>query len=648
MWSASTAFTGCYGVYKPSDIRDVITLDFESERIEGRPSFPPLPVGLAVRYPDDEVEYLAWGHPTGNNCGLREARALLLDIWKSPAPVLFHGGKFDLAIAYEIFDLPELPWDRVHDTQFLAFLADPHARHIDLKGLAEDLLDWPADEQESVGDYVWKHRRRLVAKYGSKITGAKKGPYSAGAWISKCPGGVIEPYAIGDVDRTKELFVHLYPLIRDYGMIEAYERERQVLPIFMRNERDGMLTDVEGLRRDIPLCEESLEKVEDEIRDILDTPDLNINADQQLATALTESGIIDDDDWIYTKPTKAHPEGQKSVSKENLLLEMFDGHEVGRMLFYRNRMTTALSMFMKPWLKQAEQMDGYITTNWNQTMGEGGGTRTGRPSTNNHNFLNIAKAFDDDHDYPQDNEYGFHPLPLTRRYILPDVDEVIIHRDFDGQEMRVFAHYENGPLLAAYQENPKLDPHEWVGSKITRLTGKVLERTPVKTLNFLGLYGGGAPAAAKKLNCSLAEAKEFKAFHDKALPGRQLLNDAIREILMEGDPIRTWGGRVYFAPPPAIIKGRMQSFWYKMINYLCQGSAADITKEALIRWDGDDRATARFMVTVYDEINASTPEALRRHQMRILKEHMESIALDLAMTSSGKHGPNWGDLEKCS
>lgn len=625
-----------------SAIRDVVTLDFESERIQSRPVYPPKPVGLAVRYPDGAEDYYAWGHPTGNNCSVQCVREWLQDLWKQDTPVLFHNAKFDLAICYEIFNLPELRWDRVHDTQFLAFLADPHSKSIGLKELAEDLLDWPPDEKDVIGGYVWENRKALVAKYGHKITNAKKGPYCAQAWISKCPTKIVAPYAIGDVARTKALFKHLYPLIAEYGMCDSYDRERKVLPIFMRNEREGMRVNVKQLRQDIPRLQKCLEHSEDMLRDLLDAPDLNIDADEQLAEALSNAGVIHDDDWVLTKT------GQRSVSKDNLLFEYFQDEDVANLLFYRNRLTTALNMFMKPWLLQAEQMGGYITTNWNQTKGEGGGTRTGRPSTNSHNFLNVVKKFDEKIDMQENNEYGLDELPLVREYVQPDPGEIIIHRDFDGQEMRVFAHYESGPLLAAYQKDPTLDPHEWVGKKITRLTGEVLARTPVKTLNFLGLYGGGAPAAAKKLNCSLSEAKSFKAFHDRALPGRQMLNDAIMELIRAGEPIRTWGGRVYFAEPNRIVAGRMRSFYYKLINYLCQGSAADITKEALILWDSDDRVTARFLVTVYDEINASAAKKDRVRQMRLLKEHMESIKLDLLMLSSGKYGPNWGTLEKCA
>ena len=351
--------------------------------------------------------------------------------------------------------------------------------------------------------------------------------------------------------------------------------------------------------------------------------------------------MVNDDDWTLT------PTGQKSVSKDNLTFEMFQDADVGHLYFYRNRLKTAMSTFLEPWLEQAQKTDGIITTNWNQVRGGEGGTRTGRPSTNQHNLLNVPKEFQQDYDMLPGNKWKLAPLPFARKFILPDEGEVWLHRDFDGQEMRVFAHYEDGDLLAAYQNDPNLDPHQWVCDMIYEMLGVELERTPTKILNFQALYGGGVPAAAKALKCSMTEAKEYKAFHDKALPGRKHLNDVIKEMIETGEPIRTWGGRVYFEEPPRMIHGRKMNFIYKLINYLCQGSAADITKESIIRWYNHPKRNARFLVSVYDENNISAPKRDAKRQMRILTESMESVKLDLQMKSSGKMGLDWGSLEKC-
>jgi DNA polymerase I-like protein with 3'-5' exonuclease and polymerase domains len=225
---------------------------------------------------------------------------------------------------------------------------------------------------------------------------------------------------------------------------------------------------------------------------------------------------------------------------------------------------------------------------------------------------------------------------------------MFLHRDFDGQEMRVFAHYEDGDLLQMYNDDPDMCPHEYVRDAIIEMFDIPMEKSGAKTLNFQGLYGGGIPALMKKLDCSNAQAKKFKKYHNEVLPGKEALNATIKELINEGEPIRTWGNRAYFVEPPRVVNGRMQSFLYKLINYLCQGSAADITKEAIIRWYEHPEREARFLVTVYDEINVSAKKREAEHQMKVLKESMESIELDLKMTSSGKMGLRWGALEACA
>lgn len=627
-----------------SDIRDAITLDFETEKIQSRPDYPPKPVGLALRYPDGDAEYMAWGHPTGNNCSEKAARSRLKDIFRTDVPKLFFNAKFDLAVACEKWGLRMPDWREIHDAMFLSFLADPHTRNLDLKSLAEDLLDWPAEERDAIAAYVWDNRVHLKAMFGGKINKKQKKQEAsnAGEWLSKLPVKIVGPYGIGDIDRTFGLFEHLYPLIAEHRMCDAYDRERKVLPIFMENEREGMRVDLDALSEDVPDLRESLEIADDALRDMLDAPDLNIDADAQLAEALSSAGIVEDCDWTLTKT------GQKSVSKDNLTFEMFQDSEVGHMYYYRNRLTTALSTFLNPWLEQAERRGGVISTNWNQVRGGSGGTRTGRPSTNNPNFLNIPKEFKQEYDMPAGNRWQLDALPFVRDYILPDEDELFLHRDFDGQEMRVFAHYEDGDLLQMYNDDPGMCPHEYVRDAIIEMFSIPIEKAGAKTLNFQGLYGGGLPALMKKLDCTKAAAKKFKEYHNEVLPGREELNAAIKNIINSGEPIRTWGNRAYFVEPPRVVNGRMQSFLYKLINYLCQGSAADITKEAIIRWYAHPEREARFLVTVYDEINISAAKNQAKRQMRVLKESMESIELDLQMTTSGKVGPCWGELEKCA
>jgi DNA polymerase I-like protein with 3'-5' exonuclease and polymerase domains len=119
-------------------------------------------------------------------------------------------------------------------------------------------------------------------------------------------------------------------------------------------------------------------------------------------------------------------------------------------------------------------------------------------------------------------------------------------------------------------------------------------------------------------------------------------------MVARGEPITTWGGREYYVEPPKFDKkyNRHMTYEYKLLNYLIQGSAADITKQAIINYISHPKRRGRFMVTVYDEINASMPAKYLKEEMAILRDCMESIDLDVPLLSEGKTGPSWGEAVK--
>jgi DNA polymerase I-like protein with 3'-5' exonuclease and polymerase domains len=623
----------------------IVTLDFETERIEPRPKYPPEPVGVALKVWGREPVYMAWGHPSGNNCTREDALGVLRSLWGDHSiSFLCHNAAFDMSVAQERLDLFPLPWSRVHDTMFLLFLFDPHAQ-LGLKPASERLLHWPAEEQDELHDWIWQHRTALVAEYGGKITRAKSGANSPGAWIAKAPGGLVGRYAKGDVRRTTALFKHLHPLIRSRGMEAAYDRERRLLPIFMENEAVGLRVDAAALERDLPAYRTALEQVEGQMRRYLGASGLSFDNDRDVASAFEAAGVVQPGAWVRTEKS-----GQLSVAKDSLPPEAFTDPLFAGAFGYRNRLVTCLKMFMEPWLEQARLNNGFIHTQWNQVRGSRGGARTGRPSMTKPNLLNVSKDFagrSDGYEHPAALDLPI--LPLVRRYVLPDEGDVFLHRDFSGQEVRIFAHFESGALAEAYRNDPRLDPHEWLRAEILATTGNALERTRVKNVTFARLYGGGAGAVqAQARTKSLQEAREIIAFHDAALPGRRILSNEIMRIVRRGDPVRTWGGRLYHVEPPKVIQGKRQTYEYKMINYLVQGSAADITKEVICQWweGGGASMGARFLLTVYDEINLSAPRDVLRECNDFLRDLMEGVDLDVPMRSDGKAGPSWGDLEK--
>ena len=311
-------------------MREPITLDFETWPIGQRPDSPPRPVGLAAHFPGMAPFYLAWGHQTGpNNCTEGEAKEWLWKAWAAQEHgLLFHNAKFDMGVATERLGMPMLPWHRIHDTMFLAFLADPHARSLGLKDLANDRLQIPPDERDGVAAWVMQNSTQLLTRFpqykqsagSTKISKAK-----TGAWIFAAPASIVAPYAIGDVTRTRALFDDLLPLIEHNGMGPAYDRERELMPILLENERDGMRCDLDKLEVDCHVHAAAFGGAEDWLRRTLRASGLNFDADQEVAQLLLSRGIVQESDFPRTEGTRSNPAGQLSMSKEALMPELFTG-----------------------------------------------------------------------------------------------------------------------------------------------------------------------------------------------------------------------------------------------------------------------------------------------------------------------------------
>jgi DNA polymerase I-like protein with 3'-5' exonuclease and polymerase domains len=636
----------------------VTVIDFETDGIEPRPDYPPRPAGFAIRKPGmKKSRYYAFGHPTENNCSKEEAERVLADAWTGKYPLLFQNAKFDYDVSLVHMGMKPLPWNRMHDTLYQLFLHNPHAKSFSLKPAATELLNMPPEERDVMNEWIVRNVPESTEK-------------TAGAYIARAPGKLVGEYANGDVERTLLLHQMLYPKIVKRGMLPAYNRECELMPILLENETQGINVDVEQLSYDVALYKEVLEFCDSWLRKRLNASNLNIDGDKEFADALERCGVVTE--FNYTKPTKNFPNGQRSVSKKNLTLDMFNDKQIASVYGYRNRLATCLRMFMESWLNTAVKTGGLIHTSWNQVRQSHGtdarnfaGARTGRLSSSP-NFQNIPKGFEDRGDgweHPaflakqkitfksngKTTTVLFPQLPLMRKYLLPDnEDHVWGHRDYSQQELRILAHFEDGELLAAYLANPKLDVHSIVHDGIKQYTDQDFIRGKVKQFVFQRLYGGGVPALTSALGCDVATIRRVLSAMDRALPGYHALEKAVRSAGRQGDCICTQGGREYYSEPASFSKkhGRMMTYEYKLLNYLIQGSAADCTKQALINYHNHPKRRSRFLVTVHDEINCSMPRKALKEEMAILNECMMDVKFDLPMLSEGKVGENWGSLTK--
>lgn len=627
----------------------VHTVDFETFGIERRPEYPPVPVGVSVwLHGQRRPQYYAWGHPTENNCTKAGAVAVLKKVWADPTPKLFHHGKFDRDVAETHLGLPPLAWDQSHDTMFAAFLHNPHARGLDLKTLAEVLLDEPPAERDELHEWILAHvftsfkgGEGSVVVARSKPAGFFKVPPSkAGAFIAYAPGGLTGRYADGDTSRTRNLFRVLYPYLAEHGMLEAYDRERRLEPVLLKSERAGVAVAHRQLKRDVAAWGESLVEADRWIARRLKTPDLEVDKAAQLADAIERCGKVDE--WILT------PGGDRSTSKENLVQCVTDQVLV-EVLGYRAGLVNALRNFGRPWLEMADASGGFIYTNWNQvrSTGAGGshGARTGRLSSNP-NFQNVSKK-PKDLKLPAALAKKVAPLPFLREYIVPRRGNILLDRDYSQQELRILGHYEDNVLLRSYLDDPFLDLHNLAQQLINEMLRSDYSRKPIKNMGFGLIYGMGLAKLADSMGVDRNVAKMLKRAYLQIFPGLRELIDELMELGEAGEAIRTWGGREYYVEPPKYDKERRrwQTYEYKLLNVLIQGSAADCTKEAIIRVDEVVRDETLFLMSVHDQMVYDTPKFDSNAEMRRIREAMESIEFDIPMLSDGKTGFSWGRLK---
>lgn len=609
---------------------DPITIDFETEAINGNPIInPPRPVGVAVWVPGQEPTYMSWGHDSGNTCTEGEARSYLERLLYGDSPLLFHNAGFDVSVLNRLLGSNWLDWERIHDTMYLLFLADPYSSTLSLKPSADRYLGLVASEQEAVHNWILQN-----------VPGSTK--KNAGAYISKAPGDLVGRYAIGDVVRTRGLFDLLHGRIVADGMEQAYDRERRLFPIVYRGTQRGIRIDRETLKYHEYVYTECLKIAESRLVTILGGNPAVLEKDSLLCDALDRIGAVKE--WTLTAT------GKRSMAKGNLKIE---DPKIKTLMDYRGALSTCLQTFMRPWLAYSEK-DKRLHPNWNQVKQyrEGGnmfdkkGTQTGRLSSDSPNFQNVPAEFTSKTGVPMPVPEGLHPLPNMRRYCLPEEGHVWLKRDFSSQEIRILAHFEDGALCEAYRADVNLDPHEMARQIINKMIGILYARKSVKITGFSIIYGTGATGLSLQLECPYIEAKTIKDAYLDAMPGvRDLMQDVQRRG-RAGQPVRTWGGRIYYVEPPKIIDGRLRDFAYKLLNYLIQGSAADQTKQSIIDWDDDRRVDDVFLATVHDEINISAPKANWQVSMAILKTNMNKDRFDVPFASEGFMGENWADLEE--
>jgi len=289
---------------------------------------------------------------------------------------------------------------------------------------------------------------------------------------------------------------------------------------------------------------------------------------------------------------------------------------------------------------------GRIHAEINQLRGDNGGTVTGRFSYSNPNLQQIPA---------RNKDLG----PAIRSLFIPEEGHTWGCFDYSQQEPRLVVHYATlqnlygvDEVLEAYREGDA-DFHDIVADMAE------IPRSQAKTINLGLFYGMGKNKLQAELGVSKDKAEGlFRQYHSKVPFVKQLMDNVMRRAEDSGR-IRTLLGRLCRFPlwEPSQFgihkalpheqalrehgPGIKRAYTYKALNRLIQGSAADMTKKAMIDLHKEGIIPH---IQVHDELDISVKD---RQQTELIKSVMEeAVSLEVPNKVDYESGPNWGTIKE--
>ncbi len=235
--------------------------------------------------------------------------------------------------------------------------------------------------------------------------------------------------------------------------------------------------------------------------------------------------------------------------------------------------------------------------------------------------------------------------------------KVVIQRQC-AQEPRITAHYaymtkQQGAaeVVEKYNTDPDTDFHQTVAD----MAG--ITRKQAKAINLGLAYGMGVTKLSEELGMTVEEGKALFAEYHEKVPFMRGLSSRCSRVAGKQGRVRTllgrkcrfdkwepsqFGTRKFYQSYDEAHKVHggaiRRAFTYKAMNRLIQGSAADMTKEAMRQlWDEG------FLphLQIHDELDFSVEN---KEQEKRIKEIMETcVEISVPVLVDVETGPSWGE-----
>jgi DNA polymerase I-like protein with 3'-5' exonuclease and polymerase domains len=198
------------------------------------------------------------------------------------------------------------------------------------------------------------------------------------------------------------------------------------------------------------------------------------------------------------------------------------------------------------------------------------------------------------------------------------------HFDYEQVEMRMFVHFAKDPIMA---KAINADIHEAVAAQIYGLPKKKItseQRKRAKAVNFGIIYGAGAKKIAETLTrrglpTTEMEGKTIVAQYHRKFPSVRQTTQKLASELRRVGYITNPFGRRYHIPV---------QFSYKSLNYMCQGTSADLMKKAMVDiwlWLRKNNFKSKMIMTIHDEIVIECVRSEERIILPQIKKFMDDL-----------------------
>jgi DNA polymerase-1 len=427
-------------------------------------------------------------------------------------------------------------------------------------------------------------------------------------------------YAAEHAEVTLRVWQTLKARLLQERLVNVYETiERPLPPIVARLQRWGIRVDKHRLQTLSSEFTQRMARLEEEAY-LLAGQSFTLGSPKQLGEILFDKLQLGG----FGRKTKTGSYSTDADVLEQLAAE----HKLPRVVLDWRQLQKLTRTYTDALIEQVND-DGRVHTSYMLAA-----TTTGRLSSTDPNLQNI----------PIRTEEG----RKIREAFVPEDGFVLMSADYSQIELRVLAQMADiRPLKDAFARD--IDIHAVTASQMfgkpVAEVGPDLRRS-AKTINYGIVYGISAFGLAQRLGIPQAQAKEYIASYFEQYPGiRDYMERAKAEAREFGWVLTLFGRRCWIPEINTKVIARRGYAERQAINAPIQGSAADIMKRAMIRVARAlerERAGARLLLSVHDELVFEVPEAEVAATATLVKSIMEgAAALEVPLVVDVGHGISW-------